>query len=358
MKLKTFVSIALLGLMFIGAIYIRSLNIEKAGNDRGVFIRATTDFSRGINIYINGVQSFEESQDTGSHGYSYLPGIFYVDSSLYVLSVVTGWSTDVLWKIPVLLADIGVGLLLVKLLSKKSILYTLVAVAFWFFNPYSVLYFSYTYFDPIPIFFALLALYFLEKDDVLAGAFFACAILFKVYPVFLLPVFLLLAKNKVKFLTASFMVGVFFCLPFLKSINDLMLLIRGSFLVHGERVVQGRPFLFYISYYYQVITIQRIPTSVLAMLAILGGWFFEVLAWYFFNIKNKWILSLFAYINFYIFTPVLNRTYTLWFLPVFLLAAQRYIKNKYILYGVLLLTWVFFYWYLYQWQDGFEIRHP
>ena len=54
---------------------------------------------------------------------------------------------------------------------------------------------------------------------------------------------------------------------------------------------------------------KRLDTIWLAVILIRwGGW-----------LKDKYALSALSFGVFYLFTPVLNRTYLLWFLPVFIL---------------------------------------
>ena len=82
-----------------------------------------------------------------------------------------------------------------------------------------------------------LALIFLEKDDVLAGALLALSIVFKTFPVILIPLFLIKTKNKWKFLGAAALVGVFFSLPFLTSIENFMTYLNGTIFVHTESFI-------------------------------------------------------------------------------------------------------------------------
>ena len=77
-------------------------------------------------------------------------------------------------------------------------------------------------------------------------------------------------------------------------------------------------------------------------------------------ILDKDILSTVSFIRFYAFTPILNRTYLLWFLPVFIIGTYNFVekRNKFIYYVVLIGFYGFYYWYLLQWKDGFHIWRP
>jgi hypothetical protein len=103
-------------------------------------------------------------------------------------------------KIPVIIADILLGIMLGKMVfdatgSRKA---KKIAMASYLLNPYafmgSALYFQ---FDAIPALFTVLALYFFKKDEVeLAAVSLGMGIAFKMYPIILLPVFLAFLKER------------------------------------------------------------------------------------------------------------------------------------------------------------------
>jgi hypothetical protein len=90
-------------------------------------------------------------------------------------------------------------------------------------------------------------------------------------------------------------------------------------------------------------------------IAILGSWF---VTWWLFmkkKVQDKFVLSATAFLTFYIFTPVLNRTYLIWWIPFMILASFELSKKKTWLYFVLLAAFYIFYaWYLSQWFRGFR----
>jgi hypothetical protein len=191
-------------------------------------------------------------------------------------------------------------------------------------------------FDAVPILFMVLALWQLEKEDVLAGLFFALGILFKTFPVILFPLFLFRTKKPLKFLAAGFITAFAFSIPFMTSVSDFWIYIQGSLLVHGERFVQGRPFLYYISYYYDVELFRIISFSFYSLGSIFSGWILisvnkllEVLKKPFlkcWHLENKYSVAVLPFLSFYLLTPVLNRTYLLWGIPVFLLGSYEFFK--------------------------------
>src|SRR3989304_9636173 len=115
------------------------------------------------------------------------PCFFYLNSFFYIISKLSGVSFYGLSKIPILLADVGVGILLVKYLYRKNYAALLGALLFWFWNPYFYMKNNYVYTDPLPVFLSLLALYYLDKDEVLAGVVLPLAVAAQPDPLVLLP---------------------------------------------------------------------------------------------------------------------------------------------------------------------------
>lgn len=352
--LKIFLIVVVFGL----AIQRRLVYFNEISKDIYAYQKAIEDLFFGINPYKWTIESYSNPDDPSNHGYAYLPGLLYLFSGLYFFSLKFGLPPEVLWKIPVLLADIGVGLLLVKYFYKKSYLLTLCSVLMWFFNPYNFFRTGYTYADPIPILLMFLAVIYLEKDDVLAGAFLALSIVFKTFPIVLIPLFLIKVENKWKFLLSAFLVGLVFSLPFLGSIEDFITYLQGTLFVHGDRFIQGRPFLFYISYFYKIELFQIIPLKFYSLMAILFPFVLTPLLYFVFRVRDKYVLSTVAFINFYLFTPVFNRTYILWFLPVFIIGMYKIFKKRIYFFLAFIVFYTFMSWYLVQWEEGFHVWRP
>jgi hypothetical protein len=338
----------------------RLSHFGETGKDIYAYERAIVDLLEGKNPYTWTVESYSNPDDPGNHGFAYLPGLLYIFSPLYILYLKTGLPLEYLMKAPVLLADLGVGVLLTILLYKKNFLALLAALLIWFFNPYSYFKSGYTYADPLPIFFMFLALIYLEKDDVLAGTYYAVSVALKTFPYILFPVLLLKAKNKKDFLVAGSMVAFLVVLPFLRSPEFFKTFLDGSIFVHSNRFIQGRPFLFYISYFYKVELFQIIPFKVYTLLASFSGWAVVALLYFKKWVRDKFVLALIPFLTFYLFTPVLNRTYLIWFIPVYIMALFNLFSKKYrFLYYTFLVAYFAFYgWYLIQWKDGFHIWRP
>lgn len=358
-RLKIFKAV-IAAVILIFAVHQRLLFFNQSGKDIYAYEKALQDFFTGTNPYQWTVQSYSNPNDPGNHGFAYLPGMLFLFAPFHLLNLLTGIPDYILWKIPILLADIGVGVLLFRYFYDKHWLALTAALLLWFFNPYAFLKDNYTYTEPLTIFFMLLALNYLEKDDILSGAFYTLSILFKTFPFILFPIFILKAKNKKVILSAMFITGLSFCLPFILGWTNFLTFLNGTFLVHSERYVQGRPFLFYISYYYNVELFQIIPFWVYTVLASFSGWIIVLLGVFTNNIKDKYVLSLIPFLTFYLFTPVFNRTYFMWFIPVFIIATYNIFEKRRIIFYYLTLSiyFIFAYWYLLQWKDGFHIWHP
>ncbi len=333
---------------------------DQQGKDYYAYERAITDVIFGVNPYIWTAESFSNPDDLNNHGYAYFPGMLYIFTSLYVLYLNTGLPYEILAKIPILLADIGVGLLLYKLFKDKGVLAVSTALFIWFFNPYFITRTNYVYTDPLAIFFMFASIMLLEKDDVLAGASYALSIAFKTFPYILFPVMLIKSKNKVDFVVAGLLVGLFISLPFMTSWDNFMIYLYGTLGVHENRFIQGQPFLFYISYYYKIELFQVIPFKIYTLLASFSGWVIATAAYYLKLVKDKYILALIPFLAFYLFTPVFNRTYFMWFIPIYTTACYKMFENKHraLFYLSQLVFFVFACWYLIQWEVGFHLDHP
>ena len=107
-------------------------------------------------------------------------------------------------KLPIIFGDLIVGVLLFKITKSK------LALALWFLNPYVIWISSiHGIFDALPTLFSLLAMYFLSKKQyVTSGISLAIGIGYKVFPILLIPFFLLFSLRNFgkKFSTKYFLV--------------------------------------------------------------------------------------------------------------------------------------------------------
>lgn len=341
------------------SIFLRLRFFNTTGKDIYAYEKSVIDLLTGVNPYKWTIESYSNPDDPGNHGYAYLPLMMYMNSFFYCISLISGISFTVLSKIPVLLADFGIGYLILKFFKGKSFVLVISSLLLWFWNPYFFLKNNYVYTDPIVIFFMMSALYFLEKDDVTSGALYALAVASKPFPIILLPIFIFRSKKPVVFLLSSFIVGIFLSLPFLTSVENFLLYINGSVFIHGERFVTGRPFLFFISYYGKIELFRTISVKVYAYLSTLLPWVASTALFCLFKLKDKYVLSLISICLFLLFTPVLNKTYLMWAVPLVSFGTYNIFRSKYYLHLLAsLVFWSFYYIYLFYWKDGFHIWHP
>jgi hypothetical protein len=354
-------------LMILGAVLYRRIPaFTQIGKDVHDHERAVLEFLAGRNPYEWTIESYANETDMGDHGFAYLPGFLYMETYLYILASRVDVPFYVLWKVPVLIADLGVGFLLAKRFWRRSDILTVVAPAFWFFNPYAVTRPTYTFLDPVVVLLMLISLIYLQKDSVLSGTFFALSIIFKTFPVILFPIFFLLTKDKVKFILSCALIGILFSIPFMRSLTDFETYLQGSLFVHSERQIQGRPFLFYISYFYDIELFQIINLKLYSITSIFGSWLLSSVLYLLFKVKDKYVLSLVSFLCFYTFTPVLNRTYLIWFLPILIIGshnismklAKKVWVQRAINFLMLSIFYVFYYWYITQWTYGFHDTLP
>jgi len=368
--------------IFVFAIKDRLKYFDQISKDNYAFERAISDLYRGVNPYKWTIESYSNPDDPGNHGYAYLPGLIYIYAFLFMFHLITPIHFKILWKIPVLLGDIGVGLLLIKLFldkeAKDKYLALILGLLCWFFNPYMYFRGGYTFADPLTVFFMLLSLYYLKKDNVLSGAFFGIAVAIKTFAYLIFPIFVLVLllesisllkkpTNIKKFIATPFMqfflagalIGIAISIPFFRSVDDFKTYLAGTIGVHSNRFVQGRPFLYYISYFYKIEFFRIISFKTYTFLATFAGWIVLTILYLLKWIKNRYAMAIIPFLSFYLFTPVLNRTYLVWFIPFLILGAyDLFKKHKWAYYVTLISFWSFYSWYLVQWQDGFHIWHP
>lgn len=346
------------------------------GGDFSTHMRAVSDLFAGKNPYEWTLSTYENlKNDPTNKGYAYFPGIMYVNAFLLsfwlILKHSCGMAVEPAFflHLPGILANLGVGLFLFFYLVKRDKIAALFSVVFWTFNFYLVLKNSLAGFDAVPILFLLLALNFLQKDDVFSGFFFSLSVLFKTFAVITFPLFLFRSKKPWKFLVAGFVTALAFSIPFMGNWPDFWTYVQGALLVRGDRFVQGRPFLYFISYYFSVEFFRIIPFGFYSLGSIFSGWILISLNKVVsliksvsrFSILNKYSIVVLPFISFYVLTPVLNRTYLLWGVPFFLLGSYEFFESKgktWLFYVLNSFYWVFCYFYLAVWKDGFHIWHP
>ncbi len=350
-------------ILFLG-IYQRYRLLDESGGDLPVIRRAVTDILDKKNPYEITVGTFRKLNPytgTGSgldHGYAYMPTLLYIYTPLYLIHQHFHIPLQRIWKSVTILAELAVSAYFIKKFYKNDFVILLTTLSIWLFNPYIMARNSYTYTDPVGIFFMLIALDQLGKSDFKAGIYFALSVSFKAFPLILLPLFLLKAKNKLKFLSSGFVTAFIIGIPFMDSMKNFSMFFRGSFLVHSQREVQGRPFIGSIAYLLKLRIYMPISTKILIYIATLSGWFYTAIS----GIRKKEIniyhMSLVCFTLFFLFTPVFTRTYMLWLIPIYTLSVYERFKDKKIYFYIFLsIFYIFFYFYLIAWDQGFTLRN-
>jgi hypothetical protein len=213
-------------------------------------------------------------------------------------------------KIPYIFFDLYIGYILYKIYNRKTLLY-------WLFNPLS-LYLIYILgnFDIVPVFFSVLAFYFLKKSR-LTLTFVSLGIGFalKVYPLLFFPFFLFYYRTNIKNIIKN---TFFFLLPAIVSVipylfnSAFLSSISGSGLT--QKIIEFR--------------VLGLPLYPIIYLVTLGVYFFS---------KNKILEKtfLFLFLAFIIFIDF-HPQWLLWFLP-FLISQIIKTRRNSVLFTIIIL---------------------
>lgn len=343
--------------------YLRLKHISEKGGDYETYRSAVSSFLKGENIYEDTVLSYIKD-DSGSHGYAYFPTLLYLYAPLYKLSKNTDVGFNILYKIPIFIADLATGLLIFFILFKKDKDFYIgfLTFVFWFLNPHLIIKNTYVLNEPLGIFFMVLALKYLGESDIKSGIFYAISFSFKSFSIVLFPLFLLKSNKKLKFIISGALVALVISIPFLKTYQDFLYFLEGSLLVHGYRGAQGRPVLGYISYQiyksrYYVLMIQP-----LKYISLIFGTIVSFFLYYKKKISGKYIMSAISMMLLLLISPVFNDSYLIWLMPLYSLGLYEHLltyKNKLgnrtnVIYVLLLLIfWGLYGYYLKIWDTNF-----
>lgn len=356
-KLKIVAKIGLIALLFTFSIYLRYRILDEAGGDLSTYRQAVTEYISGINPYKNTVKSFTMPELDLDHGYAYFPTLLYIYTPLYKLHLAYDIPLQRIWKSAVFVAEIGVAFMIFKLLYKKNYFACVVGLAMWLLNPFLITRNSYVYNEPFGILFMLLALYYLEKNDFWTGVFFAISFSFKAFPVILFPMFFIKSRNKIVFLAGGASVALLISIPFMKNLERFWTYLQGAILVHGVRDPQGRPILFMANNFLGLPPYSLKLAAIYKYLSIILGWVVTSYLLIKKKVLDKYVLSVISFSLFYLFTPVLARTYMLWFIPIYVIGMYEVFKNKKRVwyYASLVAFYVFYATYLFFWSQGVRI---
>ena len=359
LKISRVFKILILLLVLCSSLLLRFLIFDERGGDYAVYKKAVVDFTTSVNPYIYTVASFTDP--ILDHGYAYPPTLLYMLSFVWKLNILlnTNIPSVILWKIPVLLADLGVFFLIIKYFYKTNFYLGVLAGGAWLLNPHFVARYEYTLFDPIQIFFLLLAVSQCGKRDRVAGLFLGLAISIKLIPLIVFPILFYFAKQKFYLVFYMFVTLFAISMPFMIDKTDFEYYIRGAFLVHEGREIQGRPILSFATYNlnrYGVNFFQNKYYSTYTILALISGPLLSLYLIFRRKYKNPgdaYSLCFLTFCCYYLFTPILNRTHVLWFFPFMLIGLYELVKKSLWLYLVLtIIVYMAIYKYLLPWNGG------
>lgn len=196
-----------------------------------------------------------------------------------------------LLKIPYLILDIGLGILLFKIFKKPKILYL------WLFNPISIyLIYILGNFDILPVFLTVLSFFFLKKHKLIFSYLsIGIAIALKIYPVIFLPFIFLYQPRKIighlKFFIFSLIPTLITVLPF---VNQPVFI--NSFLGSGltQKILE-----------YKIINIPIFPFFYLLIL----------INYYFSKSKHKFEIAITQLFLIFIGLVKFHPQWILWFFP-------------------------------------------
>lgn len=119
-------------------------------------------------------------------------------------------------KLPYLFLDIAIAYILLKIVDRKD---QRSVLTFWLFNPFTILLiYAYGNIDILPVFFSVLALYFLKiNKGLLAGLSLVLGAAVKAYPLLLIPALLLTGEKintKLRNIIVALVAFIFIIFPF------------------------------------------------------------------------------------------------------------------------------------------------
>lgn len=221
-------------------------------------------------------------------------------------------------KLPYFILDLLLGYLLYKISNSKKVLY------FWLFNPFS-LYLIYIIenFDILPVFLTVLSYYWLKSKPSLSIFAFGLAIAFKLYPLILLP-FFILSKSK-----------------------NIIKMTKYSIIAIAPTIISILPFAsnqaFWQSFFGSGLT-QKIIEQKIYGLPIFPAIYLIIILFSF--LSKKIDLSFYILLIFLLFVSTVNfhPQWILWFLPYIFLLKNLFRPSVYfplILISALILVYIF-----------------
>ncbi|MFH1586992.1 MAG: glycosyltransferase 87 family protein [Candidatus Diapherotrites archaeon] len=252
------------------------------------------------------------------------------------------------WKIPLIITDALLALLIFKIARKMKFSQkkSFIAAMIFAFIPFSVITTGfYAQVDSVPLLLSLTAFYWFEfKEDklLIPGLALGAAIAFKLFPIILLPLFLMKIasgnKERIKFAAVSLAPMVLLFLPFLYW--NFFGVINNVFLTSSSVPDFGYGGIVSAIWYLFASGKFKAPEIVVAV----GKLFFfaSLFALYFFRGKKDTLINLIimAFLCFYVFSPGISAQHLLWVVPFALLTNDKMFKFHAILGSVAVISFL------------------
>jgi Gpi18-like mannosyltransferase len=257
---------------------------------------------------------------------------------------------DLLFKLPNVAADIGIGYLLYRLAGSK---YDRMILFLWFFNPYIVQISAvWGSFDPLCTFFTFYSVYLLwKKNPSLSALFLSLGVATKMYPLFfLIPVLIYIYKKQglkesIKYLFIFFFSGIFIFSCFLIFPGGLEFIYR-LFIFKASPDLYGRNLISGLTWTY-VFMLFRWETNVpiFPLIFIPTYLWFNYIFWKRKETDFDSFVACLASILFtvYLSYTVVNPQYGFWVLPflLYLITKEKFSKNTYITFTAILFVFIY-----------------
>lgn len=238
-----------------------------------------------------------------------------------------------LYKTPIFLADIGVGLLLYKMAGKKS-------ASLYLFNPLVILVSASWMFDAIPIFFLVLSIFLVQTErPILAGLSLGIGAVFKFFPAFAGPPIALWYLNRrdpsvYKFSLAGALSFFMLIIPYSSGFLFSLQFMSGR--VGGGLTLHSLVYWISINTEMPVLWLQTELSPEIGSLTLVAG----LMLTYLYIYKNN--LNLYSsiavgMIGFLISTKIINEQYATWVIPalILVLSTSGWSIKKRILYKLM-----------------------
>ncbi|WP_287585466.1 glycosyltransferase 87 family protein [Candidatus Borrarchaeum sp.] len=315
---SSFLLYCTLGLIFAFAIYIRinGLGYYQRASDSFMLYTFSNEIFNGQNPYLR----ILSSDMIRNRKYPTYPPLYYY---LGVIPLYFGYSSYPAWivftKLVFLIpTDFGIAVLIFIILKNRTDInpwYSVFSVFVWFFNRPNLSIYFYALIDSFTIFFVLLSLYFFTYRPNFSYFLLGVAIAIKLFPIFLLPLYLITHRKKNIYTLLAYLFYALICV-ILVSLPYLIWNIEAYYrsLLFSATRAESR---------FSTATLTMAPWiekyTFLSRLPMLFAYFLV----YYIHWKKQFDIYLFSAISFLIWpliNPVVFNQYFVWFVPFALIS--------------------------------------